>query len=157
MSQYLLHDERNSSVKCVYSLLKYTTLHLREEMCRCIYYALLAACCFLVAREVDNNLQIYNQQICSRRRGELERVGRRNTTWYLLFYKLRRGLQHCTVAEYTRDAALSRLCSRDKPSLFTPTPGLARFAERVHFNLQKLMIRKDKYIRAHFCSHINCK
>lgn len=116
----------------------------REENVSLHLYAFLAACCFLVARKVDNNLQIYKPANLSAAdaasSSELEGVIPRG----LLFYKLLRGLQHRTVAEYTRDTALSRLCSRDRPSLFTPTPGLARFAERVNFDLQ--MRRKNNYI-----------
>lgn len=56
----------------------------------------------------------------------------RDTARGLLFYKLRRGL-HRTVAEYTRDTTPSRLCSRDKLNLFTPTLVWLVSAERVNF------------------------
>jgi len=97
--------------------------------------ALFAACCFLVARKgsIITCKYIAGKFVRGSSDSELERARKARHRRGLLFYKLQRGLQRIRVAEYTRDTTPSCLCSGDRPNLFTPTPGLARFAKGVNY------------------------
>lgn len=118
-------------------------------MCRCIYmhlsqHVVSSRCC---AQEVDNNLQIYSRQICLRRRARASWKARHHAASYFINYNEGYTAPSLNIHETQPPSCL---CSRDRPNLFTPTPGLARFAEEVNYvqNLRRAK-RRNNYICAH--------
>lgn len=104
-------------------------------MYRCIRADFSQPACLLVAHERSIIICKYITDKFVRGGGgdKLERVGKCATPSaragsYFINYN-----EGYTVAEYTRDTTPSCLCSGDRPNLFTPTPGLTRFAEGVNY------------------------
>jgi len=84
------------------------------------------------AQEVDNNLQIYSRQICSRRwQTRASWKARHPAVSYFINYN--EGYTALSLNIHETQPTPSCLYSGDRPNLFTPTPSLARFAEGVNY------------------------
>lgn len=81
---YLLHDEKNSSGFDVL----YWDITSHCGMCRCIYVHFSQRVVSSLSAEVDNNLQIYSRQICSRwrRRARASWKARHRAASYFINY-----------------------------------------------------------------------
>lgn len=91
----------------------------KRRMCRCIYMHSSHCVYFLVAR--DRSI-IICKYITGKFVGELERVGKgRDTARGLFILQITTRVTPHRRWIYTWHTTPSRLCSRDKPNLFTPT------------------------------------